>query len=152
MMSVPGHLGARVLTLKWGQTRLSAGGPTVSGDLGLLQGLPLPPPTPSLQTLQQNSLLVSLSGVFNWYSRQFFKALYIRISMGLEYAKIPHIFTVQPGPNPKTSFSSLFFNPHHCLKSYSNSNTMSTGLVLILERHQQLQEVFLSRDLTLKSN
>ena len=38
-MSVPGHLGARVLTLKWGQTRLSAGGPTVSGDLGLLQGL-----------------------------------------------------------------------------------------------------------------
>ena len=55
-MSVPGHLGARVLTLKWGQTRLSAGGPTVSGDLGLLQGLtPLPP----LQTLQLNSLLVS---------------------------------------------------------------------------------------------
>ena len=32
-----------VLTLKWGQTRLSTGGPTVSGDLGLLQGL-----TPSL--------------------------------------------------------------------------------------------------------
>ena len=63
-MSVPGHLGARVLTLKWGQTRLSAGGPTVSGDLGLLQGLPLPT-HPPLQTLQLNSLLVSLSGVFN---------------------------------------------------------------------------------------
>ena len=62
-MSVPGHLGARVLTLKWGQTRLSAGGPTVSGDLGLLQGLA--PPHPPLQTLQLNSLLVSLSGVFN---------------------------------------------------------------------------------------
>ena len=39
-----GHVSERgVLTLKWGQTRLSAGGPTVSGDLGLLQGLtPIP--------------------------------------------------------------------------------------------------------------
>ena len=37
-----------VLTLKWGQTRLSTGGPTVSGDLGLLQGLtPLSPSTNS---------------------------------------------------------------------------------------------------------
>ena len=34
--------GVGVLTLKWGQTRLSAGGPTVSGDLGLLQGLTPP--------------------------------------------------------------------------------------------------------------
>ena len=74
-MSVPGHLGARVLTLKWGQTRLSAGGPTVSGDLGLLQGLPLPPP-PSTYSAIEFTTRFSLRGIQLIFKAIFQSAIY----------------------------------------------------------------------------
>ena len=73
-MSVPGHLGARVLTLKWGQTRLSAGGPTVSGDLGILQGLT--PLSPSTNSAIEFTTRFSLRGIQLIFKAIFQSAIY----------------------------------------------------------------------------